>query len=67
MQGRLDRLSLAESKRLKVKVIPEPDKRTPDEPTGLTSPEPTDDAQSQDREPVGASGSSGSTSTGGPA
>jgi hypothetical protein len=67
MQGRLDRLSLADSKRLKVKVIPDPDKGTPDEPAGLTSPEPTGDLESQDREPVGASGSSGSTSTGGTA
>jgi hypothetical protein len=71
MQGRLDRLSLAESKRLKVKVVPDPDKRTPEEPAGLTSAEPSNGTESQDREPVGASGSSrgsdSATSSGGSA
>jgi hypothetical protein len=69
MQDRLDRLSLADARRLKVKVVPEPDKGTPEEPAGLTTSEPSaTGAETDDRQPVGATGGSDNPSrTGGAA
>ena len=63
LQGRLDSLSLAETRRLKVKVAAAPERRTPPPAEGLTTPAPE-----TERTPVGAGTDAGSgTSSGGAA
>src|SRR3954451_19587762 len=55
MQQRLDRLSLADARRLKVSVVPAPDKKTPPAPAGLPESSGSNgDQTSADRTPVGA-------------
>ena len=60
MQERLDRLSLADARRLKVSVVPAPDKKTPEAPEGLSdsngsgSDQQGTEQTSTDRTPVGA-------------
>jgi hypothetical protein len=56
MQERLDRLSLADARRLKVSVTPTPDKHTPEPADGLSD-DPSDASSGgpQGRTPVGAS------------
>jgi hypothetical protein len=61
MQERLDGLALADARRLKVRVTPAPDKKTPSAPSGLSDStgsgqEASDDA---DRAPVGAGSTRG--------
>jgi hypothetical protein len=60
MQERLDRLSLADARRLKVSVVPAPDTKTPEAPAGLSDSSGSDagstgtDQTATDRTPVGA-------------
>jgi hypothetical protein len=55
MQERLDGLSLADARRLKVSVVPAPDKKTPPPPAGLSEPDGAQANQTaSDRTPVGA-------------
>jgi hypothetical protein len=60
MQQRLDGLSLAEARRLKVSVTPAPDKKTPPAPTGISDTGgPGTGQTSADRTPVGATSDRG--------
>lgn len=55
MQQRLDRLSLADARRLKVSVTPAPEKKTPPAPAGLSESSGSETEQSSPgRTPVGA-------------
>lgn len=54
MQERLDRLALADARRLKVVVTPAPDKRTPEAPVGLPEANEPRESAAGDREPVSA-------------